>query len=173
MTGTCDRARARFDLFVNGYGHNQPPEVIAQAWSEVLESLKRDPWVNKVDADAAAVLVGRFPWCFAEAGRLVLAGQASAEQWVKVAGVVPQEWTAGPLALAAAGWRRAGQGRRAVQTGSMALSALQLDSRVGEPDVGEWEQVAHVLVWFAVEGYTAGQCLDALDLFPSQEGGKC
>ena len=31
MTGTCDRARARFDLFVNGYGHNQPPEVIAQA----------------------------------------------------------------------------------------------------------------------------------------------
>lgn len=166
-----DRVRVRFDLFVNAYGPNQSSEVIVQAWSELLESIERDPWVSPVDAAAAAVLVGRYPWCLAEAGRLMLEGQCSTEQWVKIADHAPEGWAAGPLAVAAAGWQRWGHCPQAAQASSRALSAVCPGPRSVEPVSRQWEQVARALIRYADAESTVGQCLDSLSPFRVPVGG--
>lgn len=173
MTDLCARERASFDLYANGYSENQPPEVIVGAWGEVSAALASAAVVGPGDAAAAAVLVGRFAWCLADAGRAVVEVpcRAAAERWAAVASLVPSEWSAGPLALAAAAYRGSGDERVGSRTAAQALAAMQDDPRRVGPGMGAWERAASAVVWFAVEGSTAGQCLDSLRPFRAPVGG--
>lgn len=164
---------AMFDLYVNGFGVNQPPVEIARAWAEVSASFAGAQWVRSADAAAIAVLVGRFPWCLAEAGRAVLAApeEVAAQRWAVVAGLVPDEWKAAPYTLAAAAFRGCGQDRRARRCAFQARESTRHDPRCYSEEVGPWEQVADTLQWFAVDGLTPGQCRDALSPFRTPVAG--